>query len=77
MLFTIVFTLWLDTKVNKFLSILGALSCTPIAFTYPALFHYYCVAETKMEKYTDIAVIAISLLVLVYCTSLGFINWNS
>ena len=34
-------------KLTKFLSITGALTCTPIAFILPALFHYKACAETK------------------------------
>ncbi len=43
---TIIFTITLGDKLDKFLSILGAISCTPIAFTIPAMFHYKIAAET-------------------------------
>lgn len=43
---SIVFTLSLQKKIDKFLSILGAVACTPIAFTLPAAFHYKACAET-------------------------------
>lgn len=44
--FTVVVTIAMQHKVDKFLGILGAVSCTPIAFTFPALFHYKAAAET-------------------------------
>jgi hypothetical protein len=43
---TILFTISLGDKLDKFLSILGAISCTPIAFTIPAMFHLKAAAET-------------------------------
>ena len=75
-LFTIVFTMWMGAKVSKFLSILGALTCTPIAFSFPALFHYKAVAKTKREKNIDLAIFSLSMVILFYCTTMGFIQWN-
>ena len=43
---SIIVTIMLGDKLDKFLSILGALTCTPIAFTFPALFHYKSSAKT-------------------------------
>ena len=34
-------------KLTEFLSITGALTCTPIAFTLPAIFHYKMCAVTQ------------------------------
>jgi proton-coupled amino acid transporter len=42
--FTVCLTIMLGDKLDKFLSVLGALTCTPIAFTFPALFHYKAAA---------------------------------
>lgn len=33
-------------KLDRFLSVTGSLTCTPIAFILPALFHYGGVADT-------------------------------
>ena len=33
-------------NLDKFLSVVGALTCTPIAFTLPSLFHYKICAKT-------------------------------
>lgn len=75
-LFTVVFTMWMGEKINKFLSILGSLSCTPIGFTFPALFHLKAVAETPKQKAVDWAIIIFSLVALVYCTTFSLIHWN-
>ena len=36
----------LGEKADKFVSILGAVSCTPVAFIFPAAFHYKICAKT-------------------------------
>lgn len=52
-LISCLFTKALGNKLDKFLSILGAVSCTPVAFTFPALFHLKAVAKTRKEKFLD------------------------
>lgn len=42
----VVFTLSMGDKIDKFLSLLGAVACTPIAFTLPAAFHLKVCATT-------------------------------
>lgn len=76
-LFTVLLTVSIGTKLDKFLGIMGALTCTPIAFTFPALFHLKAVAETKCEKIIDIIIVLFSIFVLIFCTTLGFINWSA
>ena len=65
---SIIFTLLLKQKIGKFLGILGAVACTPIAFTLPALFHYVAVADTQAQKVKDILIVVISAAIGVYCT---------
>lgn len=45
-IFTIAGGLLVFDSLDKFLSISGALMCTPIAFILPAMFHYKAGAET-------------------------------
>jgi solute carrier family 36 (proton-coupled amino acid transporter) len=45
-IFICVTALLVYDKLDKFLSIIGSLTCTPIAFILPALFHYKVCAET-------------------------------
>ena len=44
--FTIGFTLMLGQRLDSFLGVLGALTCSPIGFTFPALIHYYVFKNT-------------------------------
>ena len=43
---TVVLSLALGNELDRFLSLLGALACTPIAFTLPTWFHYRLAAKT-------------------------------
>jgi len=40
------FTVLMGHTIDSFIPVLGALTCTPIAFMFPAIFHYKAVAET-------------------------------
>jgi len=43
---SVIFTIALKKKIDKFLSILGAVACTPIAFIFPSAFHLKSCANT-------------------------------
>ena len=72
---TIVTALAIYNKLESFLSIVGSLSCTPIAFTLPAWFHYKACAKDQKAKLIDLAVIAMSLFILVFCTIFSVLAW--
>lgn len=72
---TIVVALSIYNKLESFLSIVGSLSCTPIAFTLPAWFHYKTCADTLAWKIIDGTIITVSLFILVFCTTFSIINW--
>lgn len=72
---TIVIALVANDKLNNFLAILGAVACIPIGYTLPALFHYRICAINKNEKYKDIILIAVSILLAVYSAINTIINW--
>ena len=63
-------------KLDRFLSITGALTCTPIAFLLPALFHFGGVAETQGQKIMDLFIVAVSIVVMLYCTTYAIIHFN-
>jgi amino acid permease len=73
--FTVIFTILLGHNLDYFLSTLGAVSCTPVAFTLPALFHLKSIAKTNREKAIDISIIAVSLVIFVVCTYLDVEDW--
>lgn len=73
---SVVVALLVYDKLDRFLSITGALTCTPIAFILPALFHYGGVAETKMQKGIDMSIIVGGSIIMVYCTIYAVIHFN-
>lgn len=46
-IFCVVLAVIVADNLSKFLGLLGDLTCTPIAFILPALFHYKLCAKTK------------------------------
>lgn len=73
---TIVIALSVYDSLDKFLSISGALTCSPIAFILPAMFHYKGCAETKGQKRCDIAIICLGTFVMFFCSIYGIYAWN-
>lgn len=69
-------TVALEDKLDKFLAVLGAISCTPIAFGLPVAFHLKLVAKDTLTKAVDIFIVICSLLIMGYCTTEGIITWN-
>jgi len=69
-------TVLLGEKLDKFLSILGALCCTPIAFMFPALFHFKTCADTKLQQGIDMTIFGVGIVIMGYCTTTGVMAWN-
>jgi len=78
-LFTVVFCLSLKDSLDKFISVLGSLACTPISFTIPCLFHLKLYKDelTAKERYINYFIIVLSLFIMVFCTGFTIWNWNS
>lgn len=60
-------------NLTSFLSITGALTCTPIAFTLPALFHYKQCAKTTSQRVIDMTIVVGSIIISIYCTTVAII----
>ena len=54
-------TCLLSDKMDQFLHIVGALTCTPIAFSFPALFHYKLIAKSVLVKSIDMTIFIVSI----------------
>ena len=72
---TVVVTLVIGQKIQSYLAIGGAVTCAPLAFTLPALFHYKTCAETTWEKFRDLAIAILSIGILLFTAIFGIINW--
>ena len=59
----------LSSVLDKFLSLLGALLCGPLAIMFPALIHLRTTASNVFEKTIDLLCILASIAVMVFCLS--------
>jgi len=75
-LFTIVFCLLMGDAIDKFISLLGSLTCTPISFTLPCIFHLKLCNPSQTQKYIDYFIIGISLVIMVFCSGYTIYHWN-
>jgi amino acid permease len=73
--FTVSIAIIFQDKIGSFLSLLGALACTPIAYTIPTLFHYRLCSYTKWDKTKDILIMIISVIMTVFCSAYAIVNW--
>jgi proton-coupled amino acid transporter len=73
--FTIVLALVVYNKLESFLSIIGSLTCTPIAFILPAMFHYKACATTLQQKCIDGFIFVLSCFIMVFCTIYAVAAW--
>ena len=74
---TVLITIGLGQKTDKFLAILGSVSCTPVAFIFPASFHLKACAVTTTQKAIDLSLIIVWTGLGLYCTVLNLRDWNN
>ena len=65
---SVVIALTVASKIDKFLGLIGALLCAPLAMTIPALIHLRLLAKTTTEKIVDMILIVGSIIILTFCT---------
>lgn len=74
--FIVIIAVLLKHRLDQFVAVAGALSCAPIAFILPSLFHLKACPGTTLSKWVDISIACLGLIIMVFCTGLGLINWN-
>ena len=67
----------LADKIDKFLSLVGALFCAPLALTLPAMLHIKVVAKNRSQIFWDMVIIIVSFGALGFCTQQCLANWNT
>ena len=65
----------LADQLSKFLGLLGALCCAPLALTMPTVLHLKTLAKTKSQKIRDMLIIMISIAILVFSTTQSIATW--
>ena len=53
--------------LDKFIALVGALTCAPLALIIPCFCHLNYLAKTKSQQIEDIILIMISLIVMIFC----------
>ena len=53
------------------IELVGSLTCAPLAFTLPALFHYKACAVTSTQKAIDLTIVISTSALTVLCVSLS------
>lgn len=66
----------LADKIDKFLGLVGALLCAPLAMTIPALIHLILLAKTRREQIVDVLLVVGSFCVLGFSTIQTLQQWN-
>jgi solute carrier family 36 (proton-coupled amino acid transporter) len=66
----------MGTALDKFNSIIGTVTATPVVFMIPCIAHYKLCSPTPGEKFLDIIIVAIAMIILVYCTTFTVMTWN-
>lgn len=74
-IFTVIISILMADQLDKFLALLGALGCTPIAFTLPTLMHLKLCNPSKRMIMMDKIVIGVSFFILVFCSGYAAYSW--
>ena len=72
---TVVISVTVADKLDKFLGLVGALLCAPLSLTIPSLVHLILLAETPKAKCIDITLIIGSAAVLAFTTMQTIMAW--
>jgi proton-coupled amino acid transporter len=63
------------SDLDKFVSLIGSFACVPLVYIYPAYLHYKGAAESTLAKVTDIVLIVVGLVAMVYTTAVTAFQW--
>lgn len=77
--------------LDKFVALVGSFACVPLVYVYPvcsvlasalqmltpsqALLHYKAIANSRKQRITDMTLVVLGLVVMVYTTALTVKNW--
>ncbi|CAO3624842.1 unnamed protein product [Mucor fragilis] len=62
--------------LDKFVSLVGSLACTPLCFVFPPLFHLKACAKSWRQKAVDIAILIFGILSMTYTTGITIALWS-
>lgn len=68
--------LYLEDTLDRLMSVIGSLACTPVAFILPALLHLKLAATTTLEKLIDYVIVVVGIFLMVFITGYTLNNWS-
>jgi len=73
---SVVLCIVLGNTLDKFNSVIGTVTATPVVFMIPCIAHYRLCNPPLWQKAVDGLVVVFALVVLVYCTGFTLWTWN-
>ncbi|KAJ2846186.1 hypothetical protein GGI22_006319 [Coemansia erecta] len=64
-------------QLDNFIAIIGAFSCTPLSFIFPAALHYRISAGHQWTRIKDVILGLLGSVILVYVTYIGIVSWGA
>ncbi|KAJ2887994.1 hypothetical protein GGI21_006785, partial [Coemansia aciculifera] len=64
-------------QLDNFIAIIGAFSCTPLSFIFPAALHYRIHPGRPWTRVKDLVLGAVGVIILFYVTYVGIRSWGN
>ncbi|QIX00247.1 hypothetical protein AMS68_005764 [Peltaster fructicola] len=67
---------WLGANdLDKFVALVGSFACIPLVYIYPPMMHYRAAATKNWHKITDVLLVILGVVSMVYTTVLTINSW--
>ncbi|KAI9237072.1 MAG: transmembrane amino acid transporter protein-domain-containing protein [Podila humilis] len=66
--------IWAGDDLDKFVSIIGSVACVPLAFIFPAMFHYKTHPDRK-SRIVSVSLLIFGAVTMIYTTSTTAYEW--
>ncbi|KAF9407440.1 neutral amino acid transporter [Podila epigama] len=67
--------IWAGPDLDKFVSIIGSVACVPLAYIFPAMFHYKTHPDRK-SRIIDISLLVFGVVTMIYTTGYTAYEWS-
>ena len=73
---TVFLGVYFTTTLDRLMSVVGSLTCSPIAFIFPAGYHLALTAKSKFQKVTDLLIMILGCIFMVFGTAYTIYTWS-
>ena len=63
-----------SANLDRFVALIGSFACVPLVYIYPPLLHYRGIAESKLAKTGDVALMVLGVGGMIYTTIITVVN---